>query len=436
MKIEPQHIVRKVQSIAQGSGALAFLDQGIVSGFNFLTFLLMARWLPSAEFGVYLLAFSALLFAQAVQHALVTRGHNVLGAGVSDSRRRSYSAAALAASIMVALVSTGLAAAAGLLFDLAGWDTAAAVSWGVSIVVGAWLLHDCFRRILYTKDALGTAALIDGFMYGGLFVLVLFGDPLGLEATATTVFTFSALSALAAIAVAFPFLRSELIRPDRRLVKKAMAQLFRYGRWLTKGEIIGWIGQNGNAWLIAYFFGAPLVAAYKAATYIPNLLNPFEMAVNNWMPVKAASIENAEDKGAMTTWLRRKALLLMAGYGVVVLFIALLPGFILDLFYDGLYSSPLLSLVLTITVISRLVGFSFGFAKIGLMATAHTKPIFTAQVVVTVAFAATATFMIPWLGIVGAPISRLFMNAVVGVYLLYAFRQSTSMSPTPRSVPA
>src|SRR5690348_7922098 len=60
--------------------AWAVADQALISGTNFVTMVLVARGLGSpAEFGTFTLVYSALLFANIFQVALVTQPHNVLG---------------------------------------------------------------------------------------------------------------------------------------------------------------------------------------------------------------------------------------------------------------------------------------------------------------------------------------------------------------------
>src|SRR5690242_14243325 len=65
---------------------LAFLDQGLNSGSNFVVSLLLARWLTSEEYGAYALAYSIFLLLSGFHNALILEPMSVLGP--SSYRRR------------------------------------------------------------------------------------------------------------------------------------------------------------------------------------------------------------------------------------------------------------------------------------------------------------------------------------------------------------
>ena len=53
-------------------GGLAILDQGLISGSNFLIGILLARWLVPAQYGAFSLAFSVFLFLSYVYQSLLS----------------------------------------------------------------------------------------------------------------------------------------------------------------------------------------------------------------------------------------------------------------------------------------------------------------------------------------------------------------------------
>src|SRR6266481_10036339 len=58
-------------------GGLAILDQGLISGSNFLIGILLARWLVPAKYGAFSLAFSVFLLLSYVYHALLSEPQGV-----------------------------------------------------------------------------------------------------------------------------------------------------------------------------------------------------------------------------------------------------------------------------------------------------------------------------------------------------------------------
>ena len=62
-----------------GKGSLAVLDQGLISGSNFLIGILLARWLAPEAYGAYALAFSIFLFLAGFHNALLLEPMSVFG---------------------------------------------------------------------------------------------------------------------------------------------------------------------------------------------------------------------------------------------------------------------------------------------------------------------------------------------------------------------
>lgn len=425
------HIIRSVKSAARSNGAGAFVDQGIISGLNFVTFLMLARWLPTDMFGAYVLAFSALMFVQTVQHALLTRAHNVLGARKTGADYESFSRTVL---ILVLGGAAGLGLAVGGLsgvFRVLGLPAWTAATAGLAVAIGPWLVQDAIRRLLYTAERVPAAAVNDAVSYvlqAGLIGWMMIS---GVEPGLMMVFAILGGSSLAASLVGWVQLRPRILREPGAATTffRDTRTIWHYGKWLTSGELVGWIGQNGNTWLIGGLLGAPLVAGYRAATYVTNLLNPFDLAVSNYLPVRASRVLSERGQSAMFRWLASKALLLGVPYALLAVAISFGAAQLLDLFYDARYVSTLLALVLTISVWARFLGFIVNFARIGLMASERTLPIFISQIIGLVLFAVLSTVAISLVGIAGAPLSRIMLQVVVGLYLL----RSLTDSPTSRA---
>lgn len=422
------HIRPFVRSAVRSNGISAFVDQGIISGFNFLTFLLLARWMPSVEFGTYVLAFSVLMFLQTMQHALLTRAHNVLGARKRGSDYATFSRTVLLLVVTGAGAISMLAIGIWAIFDLAGAAAWAAAAAGIALAVGPWLIQDAIRRLLYTAERIPAAAINDAVSYvlqAGAVAWLFFS---GFEATLPMV--FGVLGASSAVAAIVGWIQ---VRPALRQAHRGRGRflvhtraIWSYGKWLSSGELVGWIGQNGNTWLIGGLLGAPVVAGYRAATYVTNLLNPFDLAVSNYLPVRASRILHDGGPGALRSWLLRKALLLGIPYAMLAVGISAASFWMLDLFYDARYVSGLLALVLTLSVWARFLSFLVGFARVALMAAERNVPIFFAQTLGLILFALFSTTAISAAGMAGAPIARIALQLVIGLYLVQHVRKLTS----------
>lgn len=429
MNITPSHIIRTIGSAARRAGSGAFVDQGIISGLNFLTFLVLARWLEVETFGSYVLAFSGLMFFQSFQHALITRAHNVLGAQRKGDEYHSFTRSVFAMAFMGAVVIGTVLSIAALLFHLGGWANWSLATISLALAAIPWLVQDTVRRLLYTTERIGAAAVNDAVSYVLQFAAVLGCYWFAVDGTLLVVFGILGGSSLMAVFVGMIQLRHSLKRiPSRDTLAADTRAVWHYGKWLSSGELVGWIGQNGNTWLIGGLLGAPLVAGYRAASYVTNLFNPFDLAVSNYLPVRAARVLEEKGHPAMMAWLARQAILLSLPYVLLATVITLFALDLLDLFYDERYVTELLALVLVISVWARFVGFMGNFLRLGLMAAHRTLPVFISQIIGLIVFAAVSTILISWMGIAGAPLGKIVLQLIVGTYLFFKLREGASPS--------
>ncbi|NQV72235.1 hypothetical protein HQ496_03855, partial [bacterium] len=173
-------------------------------------------------------------------------------------------------------------------------------------------------------------------------------------------------------------------------------------------------------WIVGALLGSPLVAGYRAATYVTNLLNPLDLSVSNYLPVKAAQVLQAEGHPAMVQWLKKQALLLCIPYALLVLGISIGSYWLLDVFFDERYVTELFALILSISAFGRLIGFAANFARLGLMATENNRPIMYSQIISLAVFVTVSIGFVTWFGVVGAPLSRIVLHVLLGVYLTFS----------------
>jgi O-antigen/teichoic acid export membrane protein len=86
----------------------AFVDQGMVSGVNFLTGILIARYLGIAEFGRFSLVWLVVLFINSIQIALVVSPMNSIGPKQEADAELAYYGAVLIQQVVISLVAAFL----------------------------------------------------------------------------------------------------------------------------------------------------------------------------------------------------------------------------------------------------------------------------------------------------------------------------------------
>ena len=178
------------------------------------------------EFGIFVVVYTILLFANNLQVSAVTRPLNVLGAPLSDESFRVYSAYAATGQLILATVLAGLAlGGAGIAFYFGSSVFSLLVA--LSIALFAWQMQEFVRQVRYTQSRTGEVFALDLISYGGQAVIIagLWGlHMLTAEGTMYAIAITSALSAL------YGFRRLHL--PQRGLSLTALKPSWNFGRWL------------------------------------------------------------------------------------------------------------------------------------------------------------------------------------------------------------
>jgi O-antigen/teichoic acid export membrane protein len=272
-------------------------DQTVVSGSNFVVLIVVGRTLAPIDFGYFVLAFTLLQSAGAVQSALITRPHNVLGATrVGEDYRRYTTASALLQIVHAvgwALLLLTIAAVTGL----SGSPSSTTFLVAAPVAV-AWQVQEFFRRILYTEGRLHVALLDDALSYGSQAAILIW---LGLEGTLTparALVVVGATSLLAALAV-LPLVRHSL---GRDLNREALSANWRFGRWLGAAEVVYWLASQSYIYVGGLVVGPVVSAALKAAQ---TLLGPVSVFLAFFVSYLPTSFARAQERGDLPGRMRR-----------------------------------------------------------------------------------------------------------------------------------
>lgn len=371
-------MIRLATNAFAGHGQVnwALADQTLVSGANFLTALLLARALGLEAFGVFTLAWMAVLLVNGLQHGLVTAPMMTIGPKQPADGQRAYFGAVLSHGVLFAVAAfaalwgggrlLGAVLDHGLVSDLALPVAAAAV---------ACQWHDLMRRYFFMRGDAKAAFAIDAVRYvGQLAVIVALFALAGDGATVSGV-----VWALAVVAiVAATWGATAVPRPvwDWPTITAITVRHWRFGKWLTLSAVLQWVA--GNLFLIAAgsLLGTAAVGALKAAQTLMGVTHVLFQGLENVAPVDAARHLERHGAAGLRAYLRTIA---MAGGGATAL-VALLaiaaPGFWLDLVFGGDYAAH--GHLLRWYAVIYLAIFAALPLRIGLRTLERTREIFTA----------------------------------------------------------
>ena len=271
-------------------------DQTVVSGSNFVVLIVVGRTLAPIDFGYFVLAFTLLQSAGAVQSALITRPHNDLGATRRGEDYRRYTTASALLQIVYAFGWSLLLLAIAAVTGLSGSPSSTTFLVAAPVAI-AWQLQEFFRRILYTEGRLHVALLDDVLSYGAQAGILVW---LGLDGTLTAaraLVVVGATSLVAALAVV-PVLRHSL---GGDLSRDALRANWQFGRWLGAAEVVYWLASQSYIYVGGLVVGPVVSASLKAAQ---TLLGPVSVFLAFFVSYLPTSFARAHERGELAQRMR------------------------------------------------------------------------------------------------------------------------------------
>ena len=321
-----------------GKGSLAVLDQGLISGSNFLIGVLLARWLVPEQYGAYALAFSIFLFASGLHNALLLEPMSVFGPTSYGKCLPAYIGKLLRLHFFLALFLTGLVVAGIALLHYFTADRAlTSALWGACIAIPFILFFWLCRRAAYIKLAPGLAARGASAYCLVVISLLLLVQRVGRLSS----FTAFLIQSLAATAAAILLLASLRPRPDSQSGPSNSAivrQHWRYGRWVVATAFVYWLSGSAYYVLVAAFLPMQDVAALRALQNFTLPFGQFISAVSLLLLPWASARFAEEGRVGFQRRIRQITLMFLGAAATYYVVLWLFGGRIMAVLYAGRYT--------------------------------------------------------------------------------------------------
>lgn len=321
-----------------GKGSLAVLDQGLISGSNFLIGILLARWLVPGAYGAYTLAFSIFLFLSGFHNSLILEPMSVFGAGQHKEQLPAYLGKLLRLQFVLTFgMALLLALAVSVFAHFASNSALPSALWGASLAI-PWILSFWFCRRSAYLELRSALAVRSAAVYCLLVLLLLYlSEQLGLLLPFTA-FLMQALASLAASAVLLVSIRPQFTSIDTSpSMRMILNQHWKYGRWVVGTSLVSWLSGNAYYVLVASLLRMEDVAALRALQNFVLPMTQFLTAITLLL-LPWASAQFAEQGGVgFRTSIRKISLLFVTGAVVYLVCIVLFGNWLMVTLYAGRY---------------------------------------------------------------------------------------------------
>jgi O-antigen/teichoic acid export membrane protein len=319
-------------------GALALVDQGLISGANFVVGIVLARHLAPDQYGAYALAFQVYLFLSVAYAALVLEPLSVFGSSVYQKSNREYLGTLLRIhAVVAAVVFLGLFTCAWIVGRLSPGNELTSALIGVGVASPCMLLFSLARRGFYVKLSPLQAAL--GAL--GYFAVVLGGLLFAFHrGTLSPLVAFLLFAAGAGVTAPMMLarLRSSL-KPQHATLKlsEVIHRHWGYGRWALGSAVAVWFSTAIYYPILGSFHGLAETGALQA---LGNFSSPVgqAFAAMSLLSLPYAAGIHYQQTSKETGHLAAKLALIYAGGTILYwLLIVLFRWQIVEHLYAGRY---------------------------------------------------------------------------------------------------
>ena len=373
-------------------------DQAIVSLGNFLAGIVLARVLGVAEFGRFAMVMMVVSFAHQFVNYFVTLPMMTL-AGRMQTRRSIYFQSVFRMDLLVVSAgSVAVATTVWVTFVTRDGSVDPIAVFAAGIALFSVCVQEYVRRSLFAENRPWAGLLSDILRYATYAPFV-----------ATVPFVLSGpdhadallvLALSAALGSVF-FLKARLAstRKSTNRFKVFVRRHWRLSRWMLPSIPLGAAQDQLLILFAGILLGDIAAASWRAAQYILGLVNPFVLALENFLPTEAARAFTEGGVRRLRRYLLRRFLIMAAIIYPVLVAIASVPDYWLSSFFgaeyaDGGLTLRLYAVAFALILVRAFLGHFF-------RATEYTKPLFIANIAGACVAVILAYPMATWGGVPG-----------------------------------
>jgi O-antigen/teichoic acid export membrane protein len=415
----------------------ALTDQAVISATNFLTSVMLLRFMGLREFGVFTLAWMSVLFVNSLQTALIVAPMMSIGPKQEEKDRPSYFGAVVFQELVLVSCCFVLVFVAikvsGSFFP---HKNLLHLAFPLAVSAFAYQMQDFVRRYFFATRQNRRALADDVLSYLTQLPILFLLHHAGHLNSVIALWTMAGTSILG---LALGWFWMEPLEFSWEWIKSISLRHWRVSRWLTGSALLVWTSSNVFLLSAPVYYGAAAAGVLKASQNLMGVTHVWFQGLDNIVPVETA---RRLRQGGVPSMLAYTRSILMKWGGLTLLFaivMAAAPGFWLRLIYSPEMAQY--GYILRLFALLYVIIFLGGPLRAGLQALEFTAPIFWSYLAMTVLAVVFAVPMAKWLGISGSLFgligAQVVFQSIVGVALFLKSRhvaRQTALQPRSPAV--
>lgn len=397
----------------------ALFDQALVSGANFLTGVLLVRYLGVDQYGLFVLLWMIVQFSMSLQNAMVVSPMLSIAPKVESDQQAEYLSTTLSMQIGFCIILSLFALLAQLfpVVWMPQWWSQELVL-PLTVCAITFQLQDYLRRNMFARLRAAHAFGIDLVAYGGqVLLLVIF-----LSGIATISNALWLISTALGISTVLGFLL--LGSGPRVSIAVIKATTFRHwisSRWLVGAAVLQWL--SGNYFLIAAgsLLGPAAVGGIRAAQNLLGVTHIMFQGLENVVPGEASRKFRESGASGLRRYLRKVLLLLLILTAAAALFMAIFTEPLFTAVYGQLDPNSQKAMFWYVPIYI-LVAACLPY-RAGLRTIEKTRSVFISYVFGTVFSMLAANYLVTEFAVHGVMFGMLIIQVIMVAVLALSFKR-------------
>ena len=283
------HIKNRFFNIYHNSFSKTLYDQSVVSGGNFLTSLILIKFLGIEDFGIFSKIWIIIISVNIIQQAIILNPLLSISSKLSSIEKKEYINNSHFLQIIFSILTSFFIIFLIRIYvnNFVSFQTNNLSLFYIFFSMSIIQLNEFYRKSIYTSKKIENLLKLDLTRYISQILILVFALINGFKSPENILIVYS-LSCL------FSFLMNLNLIPKIRInfsyVFKTIKRNWIISRWLLSQSLISWFQNNYLLFLTSFTLGATSLGILRTFQSILGISHIFLHSIDTWLPVQSGKL--------------------------------------------------------------------------------------------------------------------------------------------------